>query len=473
MVFTESVRSRQVPATPRTSAWPPSLPSVPTSRATRVTSSANEESWSTIVFTVRPMRRNSPRSGRPSISSAMCWDRSPSATATMTRAISVVGRPRSSMSLLTARTPSAQAPSKPSSSSRSVTRPSRPTTRLIRMQLPVLPLLQRDHLVEGVGDLAGRPVAPRQAHLDVAATDPPQRPASSPSSAESSRVRRRRSSLSPWSWCPHSLSTGEGPSSWPRPTVSLRGPALCNHPRSLEDASRVSRGRAGRRAPKQASWYVACGFRTTDAHRRRPVPSSGPCSRRRDSAPSAERGAAADHRIVHQRGGSRRNAELDIEVTADPAGITVTVTDFAPGPVDELAVTPRNEETQIARWPNAGVACCSSTTSPAVGAPCTRAPARAFGSGLSAARPRPAGDTAAELPLEGPPSPDGPSVGALTTLLRMAPERHAEDGLADFAGDLLSRGSPGSPGPRAHWFTWIAATAVGVSNSPGTVSRAA
>jgi hypothetical protein len=120
-----------VPATPRTSACPPSAPSVPTSRATRVTSSANDDSWSTIVLTVRPMRRNSPRSGRPSISSAMCWDRSPSATATMTREISVVGRPRSSMSELMARAWSAQAPSTPSSSKRSVSRPSRPTIRLI------------------------------------------------------------------------------------------------------------------------------------------------------------------------------------------------------------------------------------------------------------------------------------------------------------------------------------------------------
>ena len=63
MPFTDSVRSRQVPDTPFTSAWPPSLPSVPTSRATRVTSSANDESWSTIVFTVVPMRRNSPFTG--------------------------------------------------------------------------------------------------------------------------------------------------------------------------------------------------------------------------------------------------------------------------------------------------------------------------------------------------------------------------------------------------------------------------
>ena len=40
MKFTESVRSFHVPATPCTSAWPPSLPSVPTSRATRVTSAS-------------------------------------------------------------------------------------------------------------------------------------------------------------------------------------------------------------------------------------------------------------------------------------------------------------------------------------------------------------------------------------------------------------------------------------------------
>jgi hypothetical protein len=37
MEFTESVKSFHVPDTPCTSAWPPSRPSVPTSRATRVT----------------------------------------------------------------------------------------------------------------------------------------------------------------------------------------------------------------------------------------------------------------------------------------------------------------------------------------------------------------------------------------------------------------------------------------------------
>ena len=43
-----------------TSAWPPSLPSVPTSRATRVTSDANELSWSTIVLMVFFSSRISP-----------------------------------------------------------------------------------------------------------------------------------------------------------------------------------------------------------------------------------------------------------------------------------------------------------------------------------------------------------------------------------------------------------------------------
>ena len=58
--FTLSVRSFHVPATPRTCAWPPSLPSVPTSRATRVTSEAKAFSWSTIVLMVFFSSRISP-----------------------------------------------------------------------------------------------------------------------------------------------------------------------------------------------------------------------------------------------------------------------------------------------------------------------------------------------------------------------------------------------------------------------------
>ena len=82
MKFTESVRSLQVPETPTTSAWPPSLPSVPTSRATRVTSSANADSWSTIVLTVRLSSSTSPLT-----STVIFWLRSPLATAVVTWAM--------------------------------------------------------------------------------------------------------------------------------------------------------------------------------------------------------------------------------------------------------------------------------------------------------------------------------------------------------------------------------------------------
>src|SRR5215204_2013503 len=82
MKFTDSVRSRQVPDTPFTSAWPPRMPSVPTSRATRVTSSANDDSWSTMVFTVPFSSAISPFT-----STVTFCDRSPSATAVVTCAM--------------------------------------------------------------------------------------------------------------------------------------------------------------------------------------------------------------------------------------------------------------------------------------------------------------------------------------------------------------------------------------------------
>ena len=108
--FTESVRSFHVPATPFTFACPPSLPSVPTSRATRVTSAEKFASCSTILLIVFAVRRNSPSSGRPSSSSAMLFDRSPWATAPMTLAASVVGWTRSSISALMHSTDSAHRP---------------------------------------------------------------------------------------------------------------------------------------------------------------------------------------------------------------------------------------------------------------------------------------------------------------------------------------------------------------------------
>ena len=77
--FTDSVSPRQVPDTPATSAWPPSAPSVPTSLATRVTSAANELSWSTIVLMVFFSSRISPLA-----STMIFFERSPFATAVVT-----------------------------------------------------------------------------------------------------------------------------------------------------------------------------------------------------------------------------------------------------------------------------------------------------------------------------------------------------------------------------------------------------
>ena len=82
MKLTLSVRSFHVPETPLTCAWPPSLPSVPTSRATRVTSSANDESWSTMTLIVSFSSAISPRT-----STVTFFDRSPFATAVVTSAM--------------------------------------------------------------------------------------------------------------------------------------------------------------------------------------------------------------------------------------------------------------------------------------------------------------------------------------------------------------------------------------------------
>ena len=126
--LTNSVRSFHTPVTSRTCAWPPSLPSVPTSRATRVTSEVKTPSCAIIVLTMLAERRNSPCRGRPPTSRGIVCSRSPWATAVMARVTAVVGQSRSSISVLTEVSISPQAPWAWLKRTRWRVCPSRPTT---------------------------------------------------------------------------------------------------------------------------------------------------------------------------------------------------------------------------------------------------------------------------------------------------------------------------------------------------------
>ena len=148
--LTFSVRSRQVPETPRTWAWPPSLPSVPTSRATRVTSSAKPDSWSTIVLTVSLSSRIS-----PCAATVIFCDRSPLATAVETCAMLRTWLVRLEAIELTESVRSFHAPATLGTSAWPPSLPSVPTSRATRVTCAakecswstiVLTVLELEHL---------------------------------------------------------------------------------------------------------------------------------------------------------------------------------------------------------------------------------------------------------------------------------------------------------------------------------------
>ena len=128
MPLTFSVRSFQVPPTPLTSAWPPSLPSVPTSRATRVTSEANELSWSTMTLIVFFSSRISPLA-----STVILRERSPVATAVVTLAMLRTWPVRLAAMPLTLSVRSFQVPATPLTSAWPPSLPSEPTSRATRV----------------------------------------------------------------------------------------------------------------------------------------------------------------------------------------------------------------------------------------------------------------------------------------------------------------------------------------------------
>ncbi|MEU5903818.1 SpoIIE family protein phosphatase [Micromonospora sp. NPDC047467] len=134
--------------------------------------------------------------------------------------------------------------------------------------------------------------------------------------------------------------------------------------------------------------------------------------------------------------------ELDIEVIADEAGLSVTVSDFAPGSGDdELTIGSRNDATEINEVSERGrglllvdhFASRWGTTYLPTGKgvwfrldrPGANAPAEASSGGTSTTAD--AADNSA------------PSAGAMSELMQTAPDVHADDPLPDFAASLLSR----------------------------------
>src|SRR5213075_3208803 len=135
MKFTVSVRSFQVPATPGTCACPPSLPSVPTSRATRVTSPANALSWSTIVLMVFLSSRISPLT-----STVILRERAPRATAVVTSAMLRTWPVRFDAIALTLSVRSFHVPATPGTTAWPPSLPSVPTSRSTRVTSAAKPL---------------------------------------------------------------------------------------------------------------------------------------------------------------------------------------------------------------------------------------------------------------------------------------------------------------------------------------------
>ncbi|MGN9916153.1 SpoIIE family protein phosphatase [Micromonospora palomenae] len=136
--------------------------------------------------------------------------------------------------------------------------------------------------------------------------------------------------------------------------------------------------------------------------------------------------------------------ELDIEVVADPVGLTVTVSDFATGPVDELVVGIRSDTENIDEVSERGrglllvdhfASRWGTTYLPT-------------GKGVWFRLDRPGAAPAGPVALEHVPANGGegtvaassaPSAAAMSELTQTSPDPNADDPLPDFAADLLTR----------------------------------
>ena len=117
----------------------------------------SSRSWSTMALTVRADPEELALQRLASISSAIFCVRSPSATAPITRATSIVGRTRSSTSALIESIEAPQDPVASSSRARSVIRPSRPMIRPIRTSSAVSAALRSARRLNAASIRRSRP----------------------------------------------------------------------------------------------------------------------------------------------------------------------------------------------------------------------------------------------------------------------------------------------------------------------------
>ncbi|MGW0432529.1 SpoIIE family protein phosphatase [Micromonospora sp. NPDC003197] len=142
--------------------------------------------------------------------------------------------------------------------------------------------------------------------------------------------------------------------------------------------------------------------------------------------------------------------ELDIEVVADGHGLTVTVSDFAPGRINDVIARPRIDATDIAEVSERGRGLLLVDHFASRWGTSHQPTGKGVWFRLDRKHPAPGADpgqsdptTVATGPLTGASSPApeqaAPSAGALSALMQTAPDPSSDDPLPEFAGNLLAR----------------------------------
>ncbi|MGW0504614.1 SpoIIE family protein phosphatase [Micromonospora sp. NPDC003241] len=138
--------------------------------------------------------------------------------------------------------------------------------------------------------------------------------------------------------------------------------------------------------------------------------------------------------------------ELDIEVSADSSGLTVTVSDFASGPVDELTVGVRNVATDITEVAERGRGLLLVDHFASRWGTTYLPSGKGVWFRLERDGPQRDGSQLARPDDFAPPTgrSDGahtsvPSAGAMSALMQPTPDPYADDPLPDFATSLLTR----------------------------------